>query len=678
MRRFTPSALLAAVLTLSGPACPADEPAPPSGPTVSMDFTRSTGFYAAPFPSADLQDTAGHLNLEAFPNRDDIVIFKQIIELGEGDMDGAGLSSAVLFQLTGPIDLSTLPDLHGSVEASSAVFLMDVTEGSPDYLRRLPVTVDFREDGGRFGTPNQLAVLPLQGAPMRGHTRYAAVILRDVLDPLGRRMSAALSMDELRAGAQPAGLPQAAFDEYAAALVALSEAGVDSAEIAGMAVFWTADPQAQTRAVRDDALARPLPQPNAPFALVEVFPEFCTFHSTIDMPVYQEGDPPFTAIGGRWAFDGDTPVLQTHEEANFWITLPRRAVPAQGVPVAVFIRTGGGGDRPLVDRGAHAEPHGDPIEPGSGPALQFARAGYAGVSVDGPHGGLRNVNGGDEQFLMFNLSNPAALRDNIRQSAVEIALVAHILDTTTFDASGCPDADLTPVSFDLAHLALMGHSMGATIAPLVLAVEPLYRAAILSGAGASWIENLMYKQSPLVVRDMAELMLNYEPGALHRHDPALSILQWAADSADPLSYLRDVVREPGARSPVQVLMLQGIVDTYIMPSIANAMSLGLGLDLAGVSLDAPHPELAEFTPLAELLDLVGATTVALPVEGNLTVAGDPVTAVVAQHPEDGIEDGHEVVFQTDPPKYQYQCFLKTLRETGLGYVPAAAPDPRCE
>jgi len=43
--------------------------------------------------------------------------------------------------------------------------------------------------------------------------------------------------------------------------------------------------------------------------------------------------------------------------------------------------------------------------------------------------------------------------------------------------------------------------------------------------------------------------------------------------------------------------------------------------------------------------------------------------VLTQHPGDGIEDGHEVVFQTEPPKDQYRCFLRTLL-TGAPTVPA--------
>jgi hypothetical protein len=39
-----------------------------------------------------------------------------------------------------------------------------------------------------------------------------------------------------------------------------------------------------------------------------------------------------------------------------------------------------------------------------------------------------------------------------------------------------------------------------------------------------------------------------------------------------------------------------------------------------------------------------------------------VTAVVVQHPKNKIEDGHEVVFQTEAPKRQYRGFLKGLAQ----------------
>jgi hypothetical protein len=67
----------------------------------------------------------------------------------------------------------------------------------------------------------------------------------------------------------------------------------------------------------------------------------------------------------------------------------------------------------------------------------------------------------------------------------------------------------------------------------------------------------------------------------------------------------------------------------------------------------------------------------LPASGNRRAGdGTTVTAFVVQHQQDAVEDGHEVVFQTDPPKYQYRCFLQSLL-TGVPQIPAdgAATDP---
>lgn len=99
-------------------------------------------------------------------------------------------------------------------------------------------------------------------------------------------------------------------------------------------------------------------------------------------------------------------------------------------------------------------------------------------------------------------------------------------------------------------------------------------------------------------------------------------------------------------------------------------SLSLGLDLAGPALDGSVPEIAGFPPLSSLLGFSGRGVVPLPASSNV---GGKVTAVVTQHAEDGVADGHEVVFQTEAPKEQYRCFLKGLR-MGLPVVPAG----KCE
>ena len=651
-------------------------PSPVAGTQIAMDFA-ATPLYAAPFPSAHRVGGDGVIDLAGLPNPDDIDFVHGLVSLIQADVRGFGTTSGVFFKLDGALDPAVLPQRADTLEPDAPIQLVVVDPTAPDYGRRYPVTVAFEADAGPFGAENLLSLLPVQGIPLRPRTLYAAVVLRSLKDAQGAQLGVGTPMAQLAAGQRPDGLSEAAAAVYADALGRLPGLGVPLVQIAGVTVFETGDPSEVMLEVAKVAQSQPPPTLNAPFEPNEVFDDYCVFESTIDMPVFQAGEPPFGDTGGGWTFDASgAPILQGQETARVVLTVPRGPQPVDGFPLAVFIRTGGGGERPLVDRGVHAEPHGPELVPGAGPARHFARAGWAGLSVDGPHGGLRNVTGGDEQFLMFNVLNPTALRDNVRQSALELALLPAVIQALSVPSGACDGvlpAD-EAVIFDPSRLALMGHSMGATIAPLVLAVAPEFDGLVLSGAGGSWIENLVHKLSPIAVKPLAEAILGYagHGRSLHAHDPALSLVQWAGEAADPPPYRWVIDALP---SPPHILMLQGIIDTYILPPIANATALSLGLDLAGDPLDSAEPGLADFVPLADLLGLVDRTAVSLPARGNR----DGRTLIVVQHAEDGVEDGHEVVFQTELPKFQYRCFLEQLAITptvwGAGAMGAGCPAP---
>lgn len=578
-------------------------------PHVMMDFSRATSLFDAPVPADDL------LADIAVPNPQHLAMVDQVKTLLAG-ADGFATTAGVFFQISEAIDPTSLPTLAQSVTADAPVYLISLDDGV-----RHPVAVTFAGHGGIYGADNLVALLPVQGLPLRPRTRYAAVITTAIH---------AMSGDALAAFAgAPDGL------------------GVPAAQIAGYTEFTTSDPTAQLAKARTTALAA-APSIDAPFAKTDDFTDFCAYHTTIGMPDYQSGTPPFTSTGGTWQLDGNgAPILQRTETANLVVTVPKRAMPAAGFPLIVFVRTGGGGDRPLVDRGQQAVEGGPPIEAGEGPARYFARAGFAAIEVDGPLGGLRNTTGGDEQYLTFNVTNLGAMRDNIRESAIELDVIAKVALGLHVDA--CAGGDVT---FDPAHVGIMGHSMGSWIEPLAVAFEPTFQLVLMSGAGGSWIENIMYKQKPTSVYEPVAALLH--DADLRADDPIMLFAAWALEPADPQVYGRLI-------APRHVLMMQGIVDDYILPNIANATSLSFGLDLAGPELDTKDdPRLADELPLGPLLALNGHRAVSLPVAGN----------VVTQHPEDGIEDGHEVVFQTDIPKHQYQCYLASWLATGTPTVPA--------
>lgn len=606
--------LLPALILLAGCASPEAPPEddPTQGPHVVL---AGDGFWDRPLPS-DGRFAPG-VDLTGFPNPDAVDLVEELRTLGQG-MTGGGTTSSVYFRLEVPVDEASLPTLEESVTADASVFLVGIQEGSPDFGVRVPIDVRWTGNAAPFGPTDLLSLLPLQGRPLLPDTRYAAVVTRDLRARGGQVF-----------GHNP--------------LVAELEAvpGIEPTHIAGLATFTTQDPQAELRAVHADLVARPLPTLTA-WTPAGDFPDYCAFEATLEMPVYQHGDSPFNDGGGTFVWDGDVPLLAGFEAARAVLTVPRGEQPSGGWPVAYFVRTGGGGDVPLMHRGVRDA---DGVAPeGTGYAADFAQVGFAGLSLDGPHGGLRNVTGQDEQFLMFNVSNPGAMRDNVRQSALELTLVPDLVE-----GMSAPDCGGGTAAFDAEHLALFGHSMGATIGPLTLGLEPRFGAAIFSGGGGSWIHNVVHKQSPLEVRPLAEAMLNYGAHAqtLTEEDPVLSLLQWAGESADPPVWGASI-RAHGTH----VLMLQGIVDTYILPPMANALSLSLGLDRVGPEEDAAEERLDGYRSLGEVLHHGAGQARTLPWEPS-----EGPTRAVVQHLEDGVEDGHEAAFQQPGARAQVRCFL---------------------
>lgn len=634
---------------------PGSSPGPAAEPgQVHHDFgSTDTDFWAAPHPSAHRLQADGTVGLTAFPNPDGTPMVADLLALLHGRATGFGTTSAVAFRLADGVDPASLPGLAETVLPEATAYIVDVDPSSPERGRLLPLTARYDADAGPFGDDHLLSLLPLQGVPLRPGTRYAAVLTTGLRSAEGSALPAWSGAARLATGQCPAGLSSRPCAEYRAALMALT---TPVERVAGLAAFTTADPRAELAAWTAHARSQ-TPAPLADdLTLVESFDDYCVFEGTTSMPLYQSGTPPYLDGGGEILLaDDGAPALDHWEDARVVVTLPRQAPPAAGFPLAVMVRTGGGGDRPLVDRGPR-DATGQVLIPGTGMAMTFAQAGWAGLSVDGPHGGRRNISGGDEQFLIFNVGNPAAMRDNLRQSALELALLPALAEELTLPS--CDGSSTT--GFDLSALTILGHSMGATIAPLTLGVAPEYRAAILSGAGGSWIENIVYKQSPLEVRPLAEAMLGYGDRELHSHDPALQLLQWAGESADPPVWGADI-----QSAGTHVLTTQGIVDTYILPPMANATSLSLGLDLGGDALDASHPDLVDFLALEEVLPFVDGQSLVLPVQGNR----DGVTRVVVQHLEDGVEDGHEVLFQLEAARAQVRVFLEGLAAGDVPTVP---------
>lgn len=652
---------------------------------------------------------------------------------------GFSVTSGVFFQAKSPLAAVDSTKVHTTLDAPFVLvpILPSGVLGAPH-----PVRAHFREQGGSLALPDTLVVMPVQGRPLLEDTLYLALVRTGLSMKDGGGLGRAAAMDVLQgalAGAPASGLAP----EYLKALRALAAGhgpGLDS--IAALTVFRTGRPTAGLLELKKSASEKMTL--GAPFQPREVRAEMCVYESKVRVPVYQRGTPPYQlgdgilppaldflarlfGIGTRGGeiVVGSKP--QQYMESRVVLTVPRRAQrPAKGWPLAVFVRAGAGlesDQSPLVDRGATLANGGQgkeclaapgqtalrtPIHSdcGAGPGLELARAGFVGVSVDGPQTGSRLQAGNSllgsavaecaipaysgEDVAMFDVCNPRALMDNIRESAFEAALVPDLMLTGPIQVEPANDpCNLLGARFDAGRVALMGHSMGATIAPLAAAIEPRFRAIVLSGGNGSYIENLVAKQRPDAIAPGLEELLNLQ-SCTTEFDVLPHLFQWAAEPSDPAVYgpLITSVNSKKA-TPPDVLMIQGIGDHYVPSPIANVNSLALQLDLVGAELDAagepactnPKDVVPPYTcsdkrslryPLSRvtpLLELVGRGAIPIPPTG-LAKNRLGATGALVQYRRDQIcrDDGHEVIYNIGQARWQYRCFLRSFATTGSARV----------
>jgi len=441
----------------------------------------------------------------------------------------------------------------------------------------------------------------------------------------------------------------------------LASEGVGPDEVVAATVYTTTDPVAQDFRIRDFMASLPTPEPAGPLVRTETFDDFTVIEGEIPILLLQDGCPPYAFEGGAIHFDafGD-PIVQGEALDHLAIALPHGPMPLEGWPLLMYFHGGGGRARQVIDRGRRPDPEAS-WEPGTGPALVAARRGWASIGWDGPLCGIRGTGSADlDEVLFFNVLNPYSFRDNIRQAAAEAALLVNFLDAIEIDPALCPDCETGggPIRFDTSRLITMGQSTGSPVSPLFLASDPRPAAGILSGAGGSFILHVEQKTLPFDMRAFASLVLGVPARDIDRFHPVLSLFSMFLDPAEPISYGPYIIHEPrdGAR-PKHIYMPMGIIDHYMLPDIANAFAVSIGLDLVEPVIEASS---------ARAVELAGERIIAAPVQGNLETPKGPATGAFIQFPEGGIIDGHHVTFQLEEPKYQYGCFLES-------YMPGECP-----
>ncbi|MCA9665006.1 MAG: hypothetical protein KC503_05435, partial [Myxococcales bacterium] len=382
--------------------------------------------------------------------------------------------------------------------------------------------------------------------------------------------------------------------------------------------------------------------------------DFCVVSGSIRVPLLQDGERPFKDAGGAIALDAaGKPITQRSESIRFAVTVPKKPMPRDGYPLLFYSAGQGGAYTQVVDRGTFAEQ--DQNKLGTGPARYLAASGVAAISIEAPLVGPRHPSADVTGLDFFNVTNPVALRDNVRQAALDFTTLITAARALRIPPALCSEASTSDggqFKFDAEQFYFHGHSTGATVGALVLGLEPDLRAGVLSGFGGSWLYNLTIKEQPLDFNNLVRLLLGYKSGDKpDLFDPALNLAQTLWEPAEPINWAARWAIDPRAGGrPRHLLIIEGVIDGYFPPPAVNAAALAARAE--------PLLPTVESTMLDDVA-LVGGRGLSAPAGNNLQTETRKVSSVVAQHEAPAGIDGHYVPFEVVAAKHQYRCFVQS-------------------
>lgn len=652
LRAFGLPLLLTGALSVLGCPIP-DEVDPPDTARTPVTFDvprgRFADFLQTPFPSDLLRrdiDGESVLDLRAFPNPGASAALDDYLNLIQYT-PGWSTTGAMYFHVADGIDVRSLPQTPAaSILPNASMFLVEVDRPS----ERIPIEWEYVEEGTSFLPAGTLAVMPVLGTRLFG--RAALVVTSDVEALNGVRLGPS---DDLAALMECAPLRdeadvtvEADCTPYQALARALD---LEPADAALLQIFTPQEPAADLVRAAEHLIDGPLPAVSN-LRLVDdtTYSEYDIYEGDVVIQQFQRGEPPFDSFDGTtgsMAFDdAGAAIVQREETVPFVLTVPKRSPPSSdGWPIVVYGHGTGGDNRSGVGEGPRNEAH------------QLARAGWAMVAIAEPlHEGRRGHVDGSEDLYTFNLLNPAAGRDNWRQSALE--KVQMVSMAQALEVPAAVSATGAAIPLDGSRIGYMGHSQGAITGAVFLGVDHRVEAAFLSGVGGGFAPSLVDKTEPVNILDVFRTVLQLpseEPvGYFH---PVLTLLQTFIDPADPLNYGaayrgdfdRDGIDD--AERTTHLVATSGLTDQFTPRINHDGFAAAFGL-----------PQIAPVADPIELLDLLDIASVSAASSGHDEgVDGAPLTTGLLQY----ADQGHFAIYYDVGAQDAYRRFFQSLREDGL-------------
>lgn len=591
-------------------------------------------FYRLPFPNDARLNDRRETDLVGHPLADVPVpawgdLTGPISTTASFGSDGFSGSQAVFFRTT---ELVPASELRPGAPGDGTVWVVDVTPNAPSF-GELQASIAVSSDApDRFFCGPWFAVHAPLGASWRADHTYAVLVSAEVTDSGGGR--ALQADDDLREVLRPE-LPtdprlEHTWRAYASLRAWLGDARIAPEEIAAASVLTVADTVGFAAALQVQTTLQP-PPPEAEVTVcgagtatevgcVTTDPSqvgFIELHTSLTLPQYQEGSPPFRlpTDGGGIEIRDPTPDPVSEAPVEVVIALPSGPPPDTGWPWALILHDGGADASAFVRDGLAA-------------ALAAPTDGappLAAVSFDLPLHGRRSVAGPQDgpllaidptayapEALFTNALHPRAARDNTLQAAAEAWDILRWVERL----AGAPPSQ-APGALRLhpEQVVVLGQGASAAAAIEVTVHAPAVRALAVVNPPGTWIDVALHRASPWPV--LPQLRAAFADPIVDRVHPVLNLWQQVMERADAVAHAPFVLRAPreGAE-PRPVLALVGLGDARWGDAAMTSAVASLGLEQASVHGAAP---------------LDGLPVIDLPASGNV----DGQTGVALIFPPSG-------------------------------------------
>ncbi len=540
---------------------------------VTALFQRGGGPLSTPFPLADLSKPLGGLDVADFAALGDGPLVRPLLEVLAGDGGGFSQNGGIFFPLDGAVDAASLPaTVTASMTPKASVWLMGIQPGRPDFGLLYPTRVSVAAAPEGVSASHLLVVVPRPDVPLEPDTWYAAVLTNRVLDEQGHPLEPALGFVEAfvntkRGGGVGFGLKLLQD--------VMTQRGLDPRQVAAATVFQTGDPMDEMRRLGEHL--RTLPPPSLEnVAQVKEATDHCVLEGMLSVPRF------IAEEGGRLLFrrTGE-PAKVGEAKRRVLLTIPKQPVPGPGWPTVVL-------------SGVTA-----PGEVLSGSERLSALSAHGLVTMSFADEGL------SVPPVRVEPPDLYTVRDGVRQRAVAVLWLSLLPRQLNLPDSLCPDAQFK-LRFSPIRVSVWSHGGGVTVGALALAMARTFQSGVFSGEPVTWHHVVGGGGGDERLGWRLARWLGSEPP-----HPLWTLLDTAGDKVDPLlaASLWNHRPAPGWLPKHVLLLMTG--------DAAQQFTLAGGVDVAGEASPQEREGLA----------VMRREPTALPLKGNRTHLGPPVTAV---------------------------------------------------